>query len=101
MSRIKAMGAAILLSIAATSVQADIRLKGGQVLITRGDSLSELHQHIKPTRSYRGTVCTKLSNSKCKTRNTGYGTIREYKVSNRTWVVHSWRGVITYIEWKR
>ncbi|SIQ85692.1 hypothetical protein [Marinobacterium stanieri] len=60
MSRIKTVTAALLLSVAAVNAHADIRLNGGQTLISKGDPLSDIHEHIKPTRSYRGAACNKV-----------------------------------------
>lgn len=101
MSRLKVTITTLALSVILTSnSHADIRLKGGTVLVTTGDPVSKLHKHIKPGKSYSGSVCKKPSNDTC-SRNTGYGTIYEYKMTNRIYIVQTYRGTITYVEWRR
>jgi hypothetical protein len=81
----------------------DIRLDNGRELIRKGDKISKLHEHIKPSRSYSGRVCQKPSNTECKNRNYTSGSIYEYDFNDKglTYIVQTNGRLITYIKWRR
>lgn len=82
------------------SALADIRLKGGRVLVSTGDHISQILKHQKNSAKYSGRVCKKPSNQACNNRGYARGTIYEFKMPNRTYKVQTFHGTITYIEWE-
>ena len=91
--------ATVLLAFSHTA-SADIRLKGGRVLISTGDHISQLLKHQQSSAKYSGRVCKAPSNHACKNRGYARGTIYEFTVPNRTYIVQTFRGTITYVEWE-
>jgi hypothetical protein len=85
------------------AASSDIRLDNGRELIRKGDKISELHEHIKPQRSYYGKVCRKPSNPECESRNYTQGRIYEYDLEDKglTYIVQTNGSLITYIKWRR
>lgn len=85
------------------TASSDIRLKNGKVLIRKGDQISELHEHIRPSRSYGGKVCQKPSNPECDNRNYTRGRIYEYDMQDKgiTYIVQTNGSVITHIKWRK
>jgi len=99
MSKLKQLVITMVLMAMPLAAHADIRLKGGTVLVSIGDNISKMLKHKKSQSRYKGRVCRKPSNHACKSRGTAYGTIYEFKMSNRTYVVQTFHGTITHVDW--
>jgi len=104
MKLIKVLMVLVILTTSSwVAASSDIRLKHGKVLIRKGDQISELHEHIRPSRSYSGKVCMKPSNPECDNRNYTHGRIYEYDMKDRgiTYIVQTNGNLITHIKWRK